>query len=271
MIQRAEQLAGHHPSVVGRPTPDYRVEPGDERHRIRAAHTAHLVGEPVPNSPDRILARFDQQLGGLATASIPTQIEPEEIEPLFEVHDPRLVLVEDQTPRRQPCRQPRLDLFGLLPRIAADHHVIGVPHQNRCSRNRIPGVHTGQLVADTGGLLQAMQRNVHQQRTDHPALGRTLLGRREPPALDHPRPQPALNHPSCGKTVERIEKPSMVDPVERGRQIGIQNPHPLGAWPIQGGIQGADRVGAATTRPKPVGTGSNLASHSASSALRTRA
>jgi transposase len=36
-VQRVEDLAGHHPSVVGRPAPDDRVERGDDRRRVRAA------------------------------------------------------------------------------------------------------------------------------------------------------------------------------------------------------------------------------------------
>ena len=46
----------------------------------------------------------------------------------------------------------------------------------------------------------------------------------------------------------------MVDSVERGRQIGVQNPHPLGMRPFERGKQGTDGVGTTTTRAKPVGT-----------------
>src|SRR4029079_19055224 len=46
----------------------------------------------------------------------------------------------------------------------------------------------------------------------------------------------------------------MVDCVERGRQIGVQNPHPLSTRPFERGKQGTDGVGTTTTRAKPVGT-----------------
>jgi hypothetical protein len=57
---------------------------------------------------------------------VATQVEPEEVEAFFEVDDARLVLVEDQTPGCQPARKLFLDLFGLLPGIAAGDQVIGL-------------------------------------------------------------------------------------------------------------------------------------------------
>jgi hypothetical protein len=92
---------------------------------------------------------------------IAAQGEPEEVDPIVEVHDAGLVLVEGQPAGGQPFRQPRLDLLGLLPGVTADDHVIGVPDQDRSPRHRCgPGSGTGGVVADPGGLLQAMERHV---------------------------------------------------------------------------------------------------------------
>ena len=55
--------------------------------------------------------------------------------------------------------------------------------------------------------------------------------------------------------VKLPEDTIMIDAVERGRQVGVQDPHSPGAGPAQCGVQGADRVGAAAAGAKPVGTG----------------
>src|SRR5882757_10074430 len=97
VVQRVEHLGRHHTPVIGGPPLDDRVEPGDDRRRVRSAQDAHLEREPLPEPPDGRLARFDQQLG-----AVPADVESQEIESLLtEVNDLRLVLVEDQTPGRQ--------------------------------------------------------------------------------------------------------------------------------------------------------------------------
>ena len=48
-----------------------------------------------------------------------TSCRSQEVQALGEVHDPGLGLVERKAPRRQPRGQPRLDLLGLLPGLAA--------------------------------------------------------------------------------------------------------------------------------------------------------
>src|SRR6266849_8825211 len=47
--------------------------------------------------------------------------------------NPRLRLVEGQSSRRQPCGQPRLDLLGLLPGMAADDQVVGISSERRAA------------------------------------------------------------------------------------------------------------------------------------------
>ena len=62
---------------------------------------------------------------------VAADVEPEEVEALVEVDDPRLVLVEGQPPGRQPFREPCLDLLGLLLAVAEHDHVVGVPDRDR--------------------------------------------------------------------------------------------------------------------------------------------
>jgi hypothetical protein len=65
-------------------------------------------------------------------------------------------LVEDQTPRSQPLSQLCLDLFGLLPGMAAGDHIVGVSHHNRGARLCHADVNAGAVVADPRGFLQPM-------------------------------------------------------------------------------------------------------------------
>jgi hypothetical protein len=100
---------------------------------------------------DGRLARLDQQLA----VAVAPQVETQEVEPLGEVHDPGLGLVEHKAPRCQPRGQPRLDLLGLLPGGTAGDQVIGVPGHRRAAGYHIVGVDTAS-IADPGGLLQPM-------------------------------------------------------------------------------------------------------------------
>ena len=57
---------------------------------------------------------------------VAADVEPEEIAPLVEVGDPGLVLIEDQTPGRQPGGQPRLDPLGLLLTVTQRKQIVGL-------------------------------------------------------------------------------------------------------------------------------------------------
>jgi len=138
-------------------TPDDGVERGDDCRRVQAAQLARLGGEPFPEPLDGRPGRLDQQL-----AVVTADVEPEEVEALAEVDDLRLVLVEGQAPGRQPLREPRLNLFGLLLAVAEHDHVVGVPDRDRGACHGFPGVGAGGLAADPGGLLQPVQRDVQQ-------------------------------------------------------------------------------------------------------------
>jgi hypothetical protein len=138
---------------------------GDDCHRVAAAQGAHLGREPFPEPPDGRFGRLDQQLTVIAA-----DVEPEGVETFAEVDDLRFVLVEGQSPGRQPLRKPRLDLSGLFLAVAEQGHVIGVPDRHRGAWHDLPGASAGGLVADPSGLLQPVQRDVQQARADHAAL-----------------------------------------------------------------------------------------------------
>jgi hypothetical protein len=125
----------------------------------------HLVREPPPVLPDGRLGRLDQQLAAGVAAEVPA----EEVKALGEVDDPRLVLVQGQAPHGQPSRQPFPDAFGLLPGMTADREIIGVSHRDRGVLAHPGGVGT-RLVAHSGGLLKAMQRDIQEQRGNDAAL-----------------------------------------------------------------------------------------------------
>ena len=118
VIQRGEGLAGDHRPVVGGPAPHDGVEPGDDRLRVGPAQGPYLAAQPFPDPSHRRLGRLDQQLAVVAADG-----ETQEVEALLEGDDARLVLVEGQSPGRQPCGELRLDLFGLLPGVAQDDEV----------------------------------------------------------------------------------------------------------------------------------------------------
>ena len=169
------------------------------------------------------------------------------------MHDPGLVLVEGKTPGLQPLGQPRLDLLGLLPGVAARREVIGVSDQHRGARHRLAGFGAGGPIPGACGLFQPMECDVEQQRADHPALWSSLLGGGEPvPGFEHARLQPAADHVPAGKRAEHGQKVVMVDPVERRGQVGVEDPQPLGVRDAERAEQGLDRVLTAATRPKPI-------------------
>src|ERR1019366_1666720 len=120
-----------------------------------------LGAEPFPDPTQRRLTRLDQQLACLSADG-----EPQKVEALVEGDDARLVLVEGQTPGRQPLSEPRLDLFRFVPGVAQSDQIIGIPNQNRRTLHRVTGMNTGLSVPDPGGLFHPMQSNIQEQRTD---------------------------------------------------------------------------------------------------------
>ena len=248
VIQPGEYLAGHHRPVVGRPPAHDRVDRAQYRSRVRSPQGPELGAQPFPDPSDRRLTRLDKQLSVVAA-----NVEPQEIEPAVGVDNPSLVLVERQAPGRQPLGQSRFDLFGLHATAAHHHEIIREPHRCGAALLDPPGISAGRVVADPGGLLQPVQGHVKQQRTDHPALRGSLLGRGEPAAIDHSRPQPLPDPVPGWERAERGQQTFMINSVECRRQVGVEYPHPLRVLALQRGIDGPDRVVTATAGPKSVG------------------
>ena len=197
---------------------------GDHRRGVRPSQGPHLGAQPFPDPSHRRLARFDQQL---AVDSRRT-VNPEEVEAVIEGDDARLVLVEGQTPGRQPLGQPCLDLFGLVPGVTQGDQIVGIPDQNRGARHRFRRHACRLLVSDPGGLFHPVQSNVQQHRAYHPALRSSLLGRGEPTVLDHTCLQPPGDQSPGGERAELAEQVVMIDSVERRRQVRVEHPPPPG-------------------------------------------
>jgi len=214
---------------------------------VAPAQGAHLLAEPLPDPSDGRLARLDQRL-----AVVAADVESEEVEALVEADDARLVLVEGQTPGRQPAGEPGLDLERLLPGVAQDDEIIGVPDRCRAARHDPTGVLAGG-VAGSGDLFHPVQGDVEQQRADHTALRNTVLGAMQPALLDHSRLQPLRDHPPGGERAEHGQDVVVRELVERLGQICVQHPQSFRASALDDLVDGLDRVVAAAARPKSVG------------------
>src|SRR5262249_18717798 len=92
------------------------------------------------------LAWADQQLGAEAADG-----ESQEVEALVEGDDARLVLIESQSPGRQPLRQAYFDLFGLLLGSAQGDQIVGIADQHWRARHRVTGMRAVEVVADSSG------------------------------------------------------------------------------------------------------------------------
>ena len=112
--------------VIGGPTTNDRVQPADHRESVAPVQGAHLLGEPLPDSPHSRWTGLNQQL-----AVETTDVEPQEVEPALDVDDAGLVLVEREPSWRQPLTQSVSDLLCLVPGVTHDDKVVGVAHQHR--------------------------------------------------------------------------------------------------------------------------------------------
>ena len=246
-VQRAEGLLGHPDPVVGGPSGDDRVEPRDQRVRVRPSQGLCFRGQASPDPSQRLFARLGQQLA----VGIAADAEPEEVEPLAEVNDPRLGLVERKAPGFQPPGKPRLDLLGLRAGGAQDGQIVGVSHQNRGTGNGTQGA--ALPVPDSGGLLHAVQCHVHERGADHAALGSSLPGQGDPAVLQHACPQPPADQFPGGERSQRAEDVLMAEPVECRLQVSVEYPQPPGILAGCRGVDGHDRIMAAPARPESIG------------------
>src|ERR1035437_10572049 len=121
---------GYTPTEVhprSRPVPMARLTTGWTSYLTRhLSGTIGLLGSPFPLAADLVA---------------------QEVEPLRKVDDAGLGFIECQPSPLQPPGQPRLDLFGLLPGVAAHDQVIGISRERRASDLHPPGIGAG-LVAD---------------------------------------------------------------------------------------------------------------------------
>jgi len=211
---------------------------------VAPAQGAQLVFEPCPDPSYRLLARLDQQL-----AAVAADVESQEVKALVEADDARLVLVERQTPGRQPGGKLGLGLERVLSGVAVHDEIVGVADRSR-------GVHpdpTVRSVADSGGLFHPVKGDVQQHGTDHTALRNTVLGAMQPTLLDHARLQPLRDHPPGGECAEHGQNVVVGDAVKRPGQVRVQNPLSLRALALGDLADGLDRVMATAARPESIG------------------
>src|SRR6185437_4904212 len=110
-------------------------------------------------------------------------------------------------------------------------------------------------VADSGGVLKAVQRDVQQDRADDAALGSSLFSGREPlSSLEHPCLQPPGDHVPGGEAAELLQEEVVADLVECRRQVRVEDPCPLRVA-LERVIERLGRVLAAASRPEPVRSG----------------
>jgi hypothetical protein len=96
-----------------------------------------------------------------------------------------------------------------------------------------------------------MPGDVHQDRTDDPALWGALQGRGEPAVVEHARLQPPPDQPSWGEGAKRGREVIVAKPVERRFQVGVKRPLPARVPTLAGPEDGLDRVMAAAPGPNP--------------------
>ena len=124
----------------------------------------------------------------------------------------------------QPLGQLRLDLFRLLTSAAGHHQIVGVAHQHRGARRGLDTASTASEVPDPGGRSIPCRATFKEQGTDHATLRAPSSVGANRPLLDHPRLQPGADQFPAGERAELAENEVVVDPVERRRQVRVENP-----------------------------------------------
>ena len=128
--------------------------------RVRSAQRAHLDREPLPDPPDGRLARFDQQLGAVAADVEPQEVEPSSARWTICV----LSSLKDRPLGASHSASRALICSACSPGVAEHDQIVGVSDHDRGAWLGLPGTGAGGRVADPGGLLQPVQRDVQEQR-----------------------------------------------------------------------------------------------------------
>ena len=166
-----EGLLGRPRPVVVRLASDDRVQRSDHVGWVGATQAAQLLGEPLPDLFQRGAAGFGEHLGAAAEV-VAADREGQEIEPGVDASDSRLLLVQGKTPFLQPGIQSGGDRLGLLAAVAQRHEIVRIGDDGR-----VPGLDSAAVVVfDTRSCLHSLQRDIKQQRRNHPALRGSLLG-----------------------------------------------------------------------------------------------
>jgi site-specific DNA recombinase len=122
-------------------------------------------------------------------------------------------------------------------------------------RHRIParGPSSGGGHHDTTDTESDM-RESSQLRwgRDDTALRGSLFGRRVPAFINHSCFQPGTDLFPGGECPEAFQQEVMVDLIERGFQVGVEDPVPFRAFHRDGPVDHLDRVVASATRPETV-------------------
>ena len=82
---------------------------------------------------------------------------------------------------------------------------------------RLAGTGAGDVVAHPSSSFHAMQRDIEQQRADHPAQRSTFLGGGEPAIFDYTRFQPVPHQTRAGEGAQRLTDVLAVEPIKRTR------------------------------------------------------
>lgn len=223
VIQLGVDLLRRSDAVVRRPPANDRVHGGDDRRGVGPITSNHLDSELVADPLHSRLRRPGQDLSAPRVAP---DREPEEVEPLGQVHDVRLVLVERQPSGPKPFGQTRLDRQGFLARVAHDHEVVRVTDDGRSARHDSVGLGLpgSGVPAFPGGFLHPVHGDVQQQRRDDAPLRCSRLGRHVLALFHDPRLQPCGDVPLGRESVQHGQEVVVADVVERRLQVGVQHP-----------------------------------------------
>ena len=110
-------------------------------------------------------------------------------------------------------------------------------------------------IADSDADEEPSPSSRLRWRSHHPALRASPLGRGEAALVEHARLQPLLDPSPGGEGAELGEQGGVLDPVERGGQVGIQRPQALAGRAPCGHEDGLHRVLARAARPEPIRSG----------------